>query len=84
MRNPDVLVQISPVEFPELEKESIIDCESTISMQMMDLVAKVESGRIKPIGRVPETLLERLLAAVGNTRTMTPADKSLILASIES
>ncbi len=78
-RPPEVLVEITPNDYPSLEKRSIIDCESAIIWRRMILEKQINNREIEPLASLPGSILEGLRTAIGFSKTLAPIDKRLVL-----
>lgn len=57
---PSTLVEISPSEYDDFTKQSIIDCNSVFARSIQQLRKKLESGQLKLKSVMPTHLLEKL------------------------
>jgi len=82
-RQPEVLVEIKPEEYPELTEHSIIDCESYIVWYKPVLESQIKKGKIKPLQQLPTLKLKELRNAIGRSKTLAPIDKRLVVGEEE-
>ena len=76
---PDVLVEISPFKYQELEVLSIINCETARSFQKRDVRQWITQRKIVPLRPLPKAVLARLRTAIAQCKVLTPVDKQLAL-----
>lgn len=80
-RADQVLVPISPDEYPSLDRPSVLDCESPVKRKRAVFLAGVQNREYLPLPPLPERILERIRAGVSAARGISPIHKRLVLGS---
>lgn len=75
---PETLVELSPVVYDELTKESLVDCNHVFSRTMSEFVELFGRGEIRHHKDLPRALLERIRDAIRASSLVSPASKSLL------
>ena len=79
-RRTEVLVDLSPDDYEPLEVNSIIDCESASdSWEKSVLDNAIDRGKVEALRPIPQVILDRLCKAIASAKTLTVAQKRLIL-----
>jgi len=76
---PNVLVEIGPFEYQELEVLSIVNCETARAFQKKDVQRWVSERKIVPLRPLPKAVLARLRTAIAQCKVLAPVDKQLVL-----
>lgn len=74
-----ILVPLDPVTYDGVKAPCVLDCESAIRRKRADFVKHVEERKYMPLTTLPEIIMARVVAAVREARTLSPAEKRLIL-----
>jgi hypothetical protein len=74
-----ILVTVEPAEYSELRQRSVIDCESLIKRPRKDFEAQALARAYKPLPVLPESVIGRIVCAIAASRTLSTAEKRLIL-----
>lgn len=83
-KQPEVLVEIPRRTCKYITEKSIVDCESYKVWYKQKLAREIESGIIIPLDPLPATIIEQLLRAISNSKTISDIDLRLILPDEES
>jgi hypothetical protein len=74
-----VLVPLEPTTYDGVLVPCVLDCESPIKRKRADFVKGVVDRDYKPLTTVPQTVMAKIVAAVRESRTLSAAEKRLIL-----
>jgi hypothetical protein len=74
-----VLVPLDPLTYDGVTEKCVLDCESPVRRKRTDFLKDVEGHVYTPLTTVPESIMAKIVAAVRETRTLSPAEKRLIL-----
>ena len=72
------LVEISPAEYTDFTKDTIIDCNHVFTKSLLDLCDQWQRKEITPKGDIPSEILKKLQQGVIESRLVSPADKDKI------
>jgi hypothetical protein len=61
---PGTLVEMSPMIYGELKKETVVDCNTVFRRSLAELVGKIQRGEVKYKMDLPAELLGEIQAAV--------------------
>jgi len=75
---PDTLVELSPILYDELTKDSMVDCNHVFSRTMKEFVELFEQREIRHHKDIPKELLEKIREAIRNSPLVSLASKSLL------
>ncbi|OXU14699.1 hypothetical protein [Sedimentisphaera salicampi] len=80
----EVLVLIKKSDFPNLERDSLINCEMArvkLKKQLRKSLLKAkENGKLLFLDPLPESLLLKVRSAIAKCKTIPPIDKKLAVA----
>ncbi len=74
-----VLVPLNPKTYDGVVEECVIDCESPIKRKQADFLRDVKGRQYAPVTSVPEDIMKMIIEAVKEARTLSLAEKRLIL-----
>jgi len=80
-RPGNVLVDISPSDYADLEEPSLIDCSSIEPWKKEDLLARLARREIQPLSSLPAAIMNQVVQAVACCSTLAPYKKRMILDS---
>lgn len=75
---PSTLVEISPTEYNDFSKQSIVNCNTVFANSIQQLIKKLESGQLKLKSVLPNHLLEKLRQGVLDSPNVAEALKRII------
>jgi len=78
-RPPEVLVELSRRDCPDLDQDSLVDCSSARSWPRDQLIRGIQRKSVQPLSPLPATVMDRLARAVGAAKTLPPKIKRLVL-----
>lgn len=78
-RADEVLVVLEPSTYPDISQRCVIDCESPVKRTRSVFEQQATSRLYTPVARLPEEYQEAISAAVRNARTLSAAEKRLVL-----
>ena len=74
-----VLVPLDPATYNGVSEVCVLDCESPIKRKKIDFLKDVQDRKYTPVTTVPEDVMQRIANSVREARTLSPAEKRLIL-----
>lgn len=74
-----ILVPLDPKLYDGVTEPSVLDCESPVRRKRSDFVKHVEDHKYAPRTAVPASIMAKIVEAVRESRTLSPAEKRLIL-----
>jgi len=75
-----VLVEISKTDYPEIEQDSVIDCDCAIVRRARnDFEAQAKRREYRPLTPLPESIMAKICDAVRAAKTLSPVEKRTIL-----
>jgi hypothetical protein len=74
-----VLVPLDPATYGGVSEKCVLDCESPIKRKREDFLKDVEDRVYTPVTTVPEDIMAKIAAAVREARTLSVAEKRLVL-----
>jgi len=75
---PDTLVEISPADYDELSKPSIVDCNNVFRRSLAELVEMSMHRAVEPKMQVPDAIIEALRAAIHSSPIVEQDIKDLL------
>jgi hypothetical protein len=78
-RPPEVLVELTRRDCPDLDQDSLIDCSSAQPWPRDQLIHGIAGKSVQPLNPLPATVVDRLAKAVGAAKTLSPKIKRLVL-----
>jgi len=75
----EVLVDITPKDYPGLKANSIIDCDSAELMPVERVLQALNKHEVLPLDPLPDGIMTRLRAAIACARTLSESTKKLVL-----
>ncbi len=79
VRDPRTLVELDPGTYPELDRVSVIDCNSLVPFPRDLLKRRIRERRFRPLDPLPDEVLRKVLAAISESKLVSPADRRLVL-----
>ena len=74
----ETLVELSPSEYCELTKNSIVDCNSYKKININELVTKMKSRQIEHKKDLPREIVDRIVAGIHASPMIEPEIKRLV------
>ena len=74
-----VLVPLHPSMWDGVTEPCVLDCEAPVKRKVEDFLKHCEEHKYKPLTSVPEAIMQKVVAAVGESRTLSAAEKRLVL-----
>jgi hypothetical protein len=78
-----VLVQLDPNEYDGVTEACVLDCESPVKRARGAFLRDVDERKYEPAATVPGSIMNRIAAAVRASRTLSAAEKRLIIGDLE-
>ena len=74
-----VLVPLDPATYDGVTHPCILDCEFPVKRKLADFVRHVEDRKYSPLTTAPDSIMDRIVAAVRASRRLSAAEKRLVI-----
>ena len=78
-----VLVTLEPAKYGGVTERCVLDCESRTIKSRAEFEKGASKREYTPLATLPDTIIAEIVAAVRESRTLSPAEKRLILGEPE-
>jgi hypothetical protein len=79
-----ILVPLDPAIYDGVSSQCVLDCEFPIRRNRSAFLKDVDDRKYTPTTSMPESIMQRIVAAVRAARTLSTAEKRLVLGDPES
>lgn len=77
--DPSTLVQISISDFPNLSKDSVVNCNRIYQITLQELIEKVKNGGKFFSFTLPKTVISALVSGVLKSKQVAPEIKEMLV-----
>lgn len=75
---PETLVEITPAEYSDFTKVSIVDCNTVFLRTVNDLIKKYELNQLKLKSQIPQDIFEKLKSGVLASNMIPESQKRIL------
>jgi len=78
-KDPKSLVLLNSEDWDELTKESCVQCgkRDLLSLDEADLRKSYKEGKVEPLGKIPEKVIQSIIFAICSSKTFDDKEKAM-------